>query len=54
MQKDINIKLKVEGIVNKDDVEIKVIIKEGVQAALKKLEEYQALGYPLFLNIYYL
>jgi len=30
MQKDINIKLKVEGIVNKDDVEIKVIIKEGV------------------------
>ena len=39
----------------KDDIkEMEVIIKEGVQVALKKLEEYQALDCLLFLGIYYL
>ena len=35
--------------------EVEVIIKEGVQIALEKLEKYQALGYSfLSLDIYYL
>ena len=40
MQEDISIELKVDGIVDEDDAgEAEVIIKKGVQAALKKLEE---------------
>ena len=39
---------------DEDDIEIEVMIEEGVQAALEKLEEYQALGFFLFLSIYYL
>ena len=33
--------LKVDGVMDKNDIgEIEVIIKKGVQAALKKLKEY--------------
>ena len=35
-------------------MEVEAMIKEGVQAALEKLEECQALGCFLFLSIYYL
>ena len=49
MQDNRSAELKVEGIVDKDNIEkAEVIIKEGVQAALDKLEEYQALGCLLF------
>jgi len=30
MQEDINIKFKVEGIINKDNIKVEVIIKKGV------------------------
>ena len=40
MQEDISTELKIDSIADKDNVgKTKAIIKEGVQAALKKLEE---------------
>ena len=41
MQEDISAEFKVDGIADEDDMgEVKIIIKEGVQAALGELEEY--------------
>ena len=41
MQDNRSVELKVEGIIDKDDTEkAEAIIKEGVQVALDKLEEY--------------
>ena len=50
IQDNIGIELKAEGIVNEEDMEeAEAIIKEGVQVALDKLEEYQALGCYFFI-----
>ena len=55
MQDNRSAELKVKGIVDKDNTkEVEAIIKEGVQAALDKLEEYQALGCLLFSFLGYL
>ena len=41
MQDNRSVELKVEGIVDEDNIEeVEAIIKEGVQVALDKLEEY--------------
>jgi hypothetical protein len=41
MQEDISAEFKADSIADKDDAgKAKTIIKKGVQAALKKLEEY--------------